>query len=399
MNILVVSQHYYPENFRITDICETLVKMGHSVTVICGYPNYPEGYINPEYKGKGKKRHKNEEVNGVKIHRCFEIARGHNAIKLFMNYYSVCLSMKRKAKRIKEKYDCVFVNETSPVMVGWAGIAYAKKHKVPCFLYCYDIWPDSLVAGGIKKGSFVYNHYFKVSKKIYNGVDMVLCTSKNFIDHLADIHGVDKAKLRYLPQFCEDLFENNVTTFDENKKTYDYVFAGNIGKVQSVETIILAANEVKDDKSIVIHIVGDGSNLENCKALAKEYKLENVIFHGKHPIEEMPKYYSLADAMIVTLSKEEIISKTLPGKVQSYMCFGKPIIAAIDGETPMILDEAKCGLYTNSENYLGLAKLFKEFKNINREELAENSKNYYNKNFKKEIFFTNLLNNMEELIK
>ncbi len=399
MNILVISQHYYPENFRITDICETLVKKGHNVTVICGYPNYPEGYINPDYKGKGKKKHKNEEINGVKIHRCFEIARGHSAIKLFLNYYSVCLSMKRKAKKIKEKFDCVFVNETSPVMVGWAGIAYAKKHKVPCVLYCYDIWPDSLAAGGIKKGSFAYKHYFKVSKRIYNCVDKVLCTSKNFINHLSNVHGVKEDNLGYLPQYCEDLFDNEMIKAASNKDTYDYVFAGNVGKVQSVETIIKAANEIKNDESIKIHIVGDGSNLENCKKMVGEYQLKNVIFYGKHPIEDMPKFYAMADAMIVTLSKEEIISKTLPGKVQSYMCSGKPIIAAIDGETPMILDEAKCGLCTNSENYIGLAQLFVKFKSVNKEDLARNSKSYYDKNFRKELFFDNLVEIMEEMIK
>lgn len=399
MNILVISQHYYPENFRVTDICETLVKMGHSVTVICGYPNYPEGYIYPDYRGKGKKKHKNEEINGVKIHRCFEIARGHSTLRRFLNYYSVCPSMKRKAKRIKEKFDCVFVNETSPVMVGWAGIAYAKKHNVPCILYCYDLWPASLTAGGVSKTSFLYKHYYKVSNKIYKNVDKILCTSKNFIDYFVDVHNIEKDKLGYLPQFCEDIFASSNNEQNKDKSTYDYVFAGNIGKIQSVETIIKAANEIKDDKSIKIHIVGDGSNLDNCKKLVEEYKLDNVIFYGKHPIEEMPKFYKMADAMLVTLATDDVISKTLPGKVQSYMCFGKPIIAAIDGETPMILDEAKCGLYTKSEDYIGLAKLFVDFKNLNSEELAFNSKNYYENNFKKDIFFNSLVKNMEEMIK
>lgn len=397
MNILVVSQHYYPENFRITDICETLVKNGHQVTVICGYPNYPEGKSYPEYKGRNKKNHKKEIINGVNVERCFEIPRGNNAIKLFMNYYSVCLSMKKRAKKIKGNFDLVFVNETSPVMVGWAGIAYAKKHKVPCLLYCYDLWPASLAAGGIKEGSFVYNHYYKVSNKIYKSCDLVMCTSKKFIEYFTTNQILDENHLYYLPQYCEDLFSNDNIT-NENKNEYNYVFAGNVGKVQSVETIIKAANLIKDDTSIKIHIVGDGSNLNNCKQMVEEYKLSNVLFHGKHPIEEMPKFYSMADAMLVTLSNNKIISNTLPGKVQSYMCFGKPIIASIDGETQEILKEAKCGLYTNSEDYEGLAKLFVEFKKVDSKEMANNSKKYYNDNFKKEIFFSKLTKKMEDLL-
>ena len=398
MNLLVISQHYYPENFRITDICETLVKLGHKVTVICGYPNYPEGFIRKDYKGKSGKKHKNEVINGVNIKRCFEIPRGHSLIKLFLNYYSISLSMRRKVKKLKEKFDIVLINQLSPVMQSWAGIFYAKKHKIPSLLYCYDLWPDSLAAGGIKDSSLIYKYYFRISKRIYNSASHILCTSKNFINYFVEKHEIDIDKLSYLPQYCEDLFDSSEQSMNDDN-TYNYVFAGNIGKVQSVETIIKAANLVKNDPTIKIHIIGDGSNLDNCKKMASEYNLHNVIFYGKHPIEEMPKFYSMADAMLVTLSNNKVISNTLPGKVQSYMCFGKPIIGAIDGETPMILEEAKCGVYTRAEDYEGLANLFVNFKKYDKDELSKNSKIYYDNNFKKEIFFERLITKMEESIK
>ena len=385
--ILIVSQHYYPENFRITDIAEQLVKEGNSVTVLCGYPNYPEGEIYEDYKGKNKKKHKEEIINGVKVLRCYEHPRKKSHLHLFFNYYSVCLSMKRKAKKLKEKFDFVFINQLSPVMQAWAGIAYAKKHKVKSYLYCYDLWPDSLAAGGIGKESMVYKYFQKVSNKIYKNVDEILVTSKSFINYFQKQHGI-KEHITYFPQYCEDIYAE--VKGDDKKESYDYVFAGNIGKVQSVETIIKAANIVKDDKSIKIHIVGDGSNLEQCKSLANELNLTNVTFYGRHSIEEMPKFYSMASAMLVTLTKNEIISNTLPGKVQSYMCAGKPIIASINGETKMIMDEANCGLYCDAEDYAGLAKLMLEFKKRDIKEFAYNSKKYYEDNFKKEIFFKKL---------
>lgn len=387
--ILIVSQHYYPENFRITNIAETLVKEGNSVTVLTGYPNYPEGNIYKGYKGKNKKTHKNEIINGVHVIRCYEHPRKHNFIDLFLNYYSICLSMKHKAKKLKEKYDYVLINQTSPVMVGWAGITYGKKHNVKTYLYCYDLWPDSLAAGGIKKDSLIYKYYYKVSNKIYKNVDKIMVTSKNFIDYFINFHKIEASKIEYLPQYCEDLFANIKS---KDTKEYNYVFAGNVGKVQSVETIIKAANLIKDDDSIKIHIVGDGSNLENCKELVKQYNLTNVIFYGKKPIEEMPKYYAFANAMLVTLSKNDIISKTLPGKVQSYMCAGKPIIAAIDGETQTIISEANCGMCCAAEDYENLAKILIEFKNKNQTELSNNSRNYYINNFSKKMFFERLNN-------
>lgn len=388
MKILVVSQHYYPENFRITDICETLVKMGHQVDVICGLPNYPEGEVLADYKHK---KNREQVINGVNIHRCFEIGRGHSKIKLFLNYYSVCLSMLRKAKRTKEKYDLVFINQLSPVMQAWAGIAYAKKHKVPCIMYCYDLWPDSLAAGGIGKNNPVFKYFYKVSNKCYKKVDKLLVTSKSFVEYFTDYHHIDKDKIYYLPQFCEDLYSEVVSNNQKDNNEFNYVFAGNVGKMQSVETIIKAANLIKDDNSIKIHIVGDGSNLENCKKLSEEFGLDNVVFYGRKPIEEMPKFYAMADAMLVTLSKNDVISKTLPGKVQSYMAAGKPIIAAIDGECKEILTESKCGFVCDSEDYESLSKLFTEFKTSNIENLKANSLNYFKENFTKDIFFDNLI--------
>jgi len=389
MKILVVSQYYYPENFRITDVCEELVKRGHHVEVLTGLPNYPEGVVLKEYKDK---KNWEQEINGVKIHRTYEYGRGKNKIKLFLNYYSVSLSMKRKAKKIKEKFDLVLINQLSPVMVSWAGIAYAKKHKVPCLLYCYDLWPDSLAAGGIKKGNIIFKYFYKVSNKCYKKADTIMVTSKSFIKYFEDYHKIESSKIKYLPQYCEDIFELNENNFNdtiEKKTKYNYVFAGNIGKMQSVETIIKAASLVQNE-DITIHIVGDGSNLENCKNLVESLNVKNVIFYGRRPLEDMPKFYSLADAMIVTLSKNDIISKTLPGKVQSYMCAGKPIIGCIDGECFDTIKEAQCGLVCESENYEELSKLFIEFKSQDFKLMKENSKKYYQDNFTKQLFFERL---------
>ncbi len=390
--ILIISQHYFPENFRITDIAETLVKLGNEVTVLCGYPNYPDGEI---FKGYEKRKlHREENINGVNVIRCYERPRKHDAINLFLNYYTICLSLKRKAKKLKEKYDYVLINQLSPVMQSWAGLAYAKKHHVKCFLYCYDLWPDSLAAGGIKKDSFIYKYYYRVSNKIYKKVDKILVTSKNFIPYFEDFHHIDATRLVYLPQYCEDLYQNLES--DKTDQVFNYVFAGNIGKMQSVETIIRAAELIKDDKQIKIHVVGDGSSFKECQELAASLGLDNVIFYGRRPLEEMPMFYKMASAMLVTLTKNDVVSKTLPGKVQSYMAAGKPIIGAINGETKEIIAEAKCGLVCEAENYQELARLMQGFKHEDIESLATNAREYYQKNFTKDLFFERLIKELED---
>jgi glycosyltransferase involved in cell wall biosynthesis len=393
MKILVVCQYYYPEPFRIYDICETLVKKGHDVTVLTGLPNYPEGRILKDYRF-GKKR--NEYLNGVKIIRSFEIGRGNGKIKLFLNYFSFALSASIKALFMKEKFDVVFVNQLSPVMMGIPAIVYKKKHKKKILLYSLDLWPASLAAGGINENSLIYKVFLNISKWIYNSADSILITSHLFKQYFKDTLHLDSKPIGHLPQYAEDLFNETVEVPKNDK--YNFVFAGNIGDMQSVDTIVKAANELKNHTNIVFHIIGDGSKLEECKLLCNKLLLDNVIFYGRRPISEMPKYYSFADAMLITLKANKTLSYTLPGKVQSYMAAGKPIIGSINGETRRVIDESGCGLCCEAENYKELANIIFQFCNRDdRGKMAENSTNYYIRNYSKERFISVLENTLINL--
>lgn len=401
MKILVVCQYYYPEPFRITDICETLVQKGHQVTVLTGLPNYPEGRVLDGYR-HGRKR--NETLNGVKILRTFEIGRGNSRFKLFLNYFSFAVSASLKALLMKEEYDVVFVNQLSPVMMGIPAIVYKKKHHINMLLYCLDLWPDSLATGGVKGSSIIYKVFSRISKWIYNSADSILVTSNMFKDYFQNTLGLPITNMEHLPQFAEDLFSERVDIIEsetkDSNKGFNFVFAGNIGDMQSVETIIKAANELKTHHSITFHIVGDGSRLEACKQLADRFGLANVIFHGRRPVEEMPYFYNMADAMLITLKNNKALSYTLPGKIQSYMAAGRPVIGAINGETRYVIKDADCGLCCNAEDYEKLAKLILQFCNSDsKAQMAINAKNYYIENYSKERFMARLestLNSLED---
>ncbi|WP_226681932.1 glycosyltransferase family 4 protein [Sutcliffiella horikoshii] len=382
MKILVVCQYYYPEPFRISDICESLVEMGHSVTVLTGLPNYPEGQVLDGFRN-GKKR--NEVLNGVKVIRSFEIGRGNNKLRLFLNYLSFALSGSLKAFFMKEKFDVVYVNQLSPVMMGIPAIVYKRRHKKKLLLYCLDLWPDSLAAGGIKESSTIYKFFMKISQWIYNSADCIAVTSSMFEEYFISTLGVYNKKIHHIPQYAEDLFTESIEVAKGDK--YNFVFAGNIGDMQSVETIVKAANVLREHSNIIFHIVGDGSKLEECKLLSKKMGLENVIYYGRRPVSEMPHYYGSADAMLITLKNNKAISYTLPGKVQSYMAAGKPIIGAINGETNRVIKDAECGLCCTAENYSELANLIIQFCNSNeKEKMAQNSYEYYINNYSKERF-------------
>ena len=387
MKILVVCQHYYPEPFRLPDICETLVRRGHSVTVVTGTPNYPEGNI---YKGYERGAKADEMLNGVRVHRCPLIPRKTGVIYRVLNYYSFALSSDLYLRRVKEDFDVVFVNQLSPVMMAHGALNWAKRNGKRCVLYCLDQWPESLLAGGIRKGSAVYNLFLGVSRRIYGRADDILVTSRGFATYFDKVLKLGHKKLRYLPQYAEDLFDD-VSASTEEKKQVDFLFAGNVGQLQSVETIVEAARLLKDDEKIHLHIVGSGVALDHCKELAEG--LTNITFHGRRDVTEMPKFYAMADALLITLKHDPVLSETLPGKVQSYMAAGKPVVGAIDGETARLVnEEAFCGICCGAEDAEGLADAIRETAadSARRAEYGENARRYYKEHFRKERFFETL---------
>jgi len=395
MKILVICQYYYPEPFRISDICESLVKKGHKITVLTGLPNYPEGRVLDDYR-YGKKR--NEVLNGVKVIRSFEIGRGKSNFKLFLNYLSFTVSASMKVFFIKEEFDVILVNQLSPVMMAIPAILYKKKHNKKVLLYCLDLWPDSLSAGGVKAGSIIYKLFLKLSKWIYSSVDMILVTSSMFIVYFESTLKINTTNIKHLPQYAEELFSHSKTMTQNGK--FNFVFAGNIGDMQSVETIVKAANELRGYSNITFHIVGDGSKLDECRQNAHNLGLNNVVFYGIKPVGEMPHFYGMADAMLITLKDNKTLSYTLPGKIQSYMAAHKPIIGAINGETMHVIKESGCGLCCPAEDYKGLADLVLQFCNNHKKaQMAESSYKFYIKNYSKERFMTILehtLINLEE---
>lgn len=397
MKILVVCQHYWPEPYYLPDVCEDLVSRGHEVHVVTDVPNYPMGEI---YDGYHHGKNREEIHNGVRITRTFTIPRHHNAVFRLLNYYSYSFSSTAYINTLPNDYDVVFTNETSPIMMTRAATAYAKKWGKRCILYCMDLWPASLSAGGMNPDSPIYKFFGEVSKKLYNRADRILISSKMFREYLEIEHDIPDEKILYFPQYASAQFDEIPPTREKN--TYDFVFAGNIGAAQSLDTLLKTAAELGDKaldgKMLRWHIVGDGSELQNLKDIAKHMNLHNVVFHGRKPTEDMPLYYSMADAMLVLLTADKNISRTLPGKVQTYMAAGKPILAAADGEIPQIIAEAQCGFCAPAENSHAFYEIVCSFLNYpNKEQLGTNARSFYEQNFTKKRFMDKLeeeLNNL-----
>lgn len=384
MKVLVICQYYSPEPFRIADICEALVKEGNEVDVVTSFPNYPMGEI---YEGYKNGEHKDEVINGVNVHRVFTIGRKTGALYRFINYYAYSISSSFYVSKLKKEYDVVFVYQLSPVMMAEAALKYKKKFGKRVVLYCLDLWPESLTLGGIKKDGLIYSYYKKLSKKIYGSVDEILVSSRMFEDYLKGVLSLKNDRIQYLPQYAEDVFCLSDELTDD---AVNITFAGNVGTTQSIETILYAAQKLKD-KNINFNFYGDGSGFEKMVALAESLKTENVVFHGRVPIEELPEKYAKSDALIVSLSDNTVLSMSFPGKIQSYMAAGKPIIASLNGEAARIITEAKCGFVSSAEDVDGLVSCIEKLIHSDKALLGKNARVYYENNFQKEDFVKKLM--------
>ena len=398
LNILVVDQHYYPERFLVTDVSERLVSDGHSVTVLCGLPNYPDGVI-PERYRHGKNRE--EWINGVHVVRAFEIGRRPGAVGLFINYLSFVLGGISRQYAIKEEFDVVFCYETSPVVMSYPGEVFAKRTKTPLFFYCCDIWPECAKVMKADKIRPLWWFISAVSKMVYKRADLLAVQSKGFYGYFEQVHHIKAGRLAYLPQFSDSSYlDMDFAPVDD--ACVDFVFMGNVGLAQDIDGLIEAAARLREEKkAFKVHVIGSGSYLGEARELVKSKGLEEVVlFYGRKPYEDMPNYYKLADVCLATLRAGSMLSVTIPQKVQGYMAAGKPIIAALSGYAREVVDEAGCGITVSPGHVEELASAMKQFidHKMDVKRCGENARNYFREHFTLDRHMDMLYSLLEETI-
>ncbi|MEE0944414.1 MAG: glycosyltransferase family 4 protein [Clostridia bacterium] len=398
MDILVISQYYYPEQFLINEIAPELVNKGHNITVLTGLPNYPEGKVLSDYKF-GKNRE--EELDGVHIIRCTEVGRHKGPMWLMLNYITYPFFATIKLKKIKKKFDVILCYQLSPVIMALPAVKYRKKNKIPLLLYCLDIWPESAQAHIRNDKGFLYKLISKISKSIYKSCDLIAVTSEPFIEYMNGVNDISREKLVYIPQHAGDSLLNMDLTA-ENTQKVNFMYAGNMGAGQTVDVIVNAVAALKDRDDFLLHLVGDGSRLDELKKLASEKGIEDkVIFHGRHKMSEMADFYKTADVLVITLRGNNFVGNTLPGKLQTYMTTGKPIIGAINGAAKDVIETSGCGACVASGDYNGLARLMADvIENPEKyDKCGENARQYFRGNFTKQVFVERLDNQLKELVK
>ncbi|KAF2960930.1 glycosyltransferase family 4 protein [Fervidobacterium sp. 2310opik-2] len=397
--ILIISLHFYPEQFRINDIALEFVKNNYDVKVVTGIPNYPAGRF---YKGYSFWKRRKEKWNGINIQRLFIFPRFKNKITLTINYLSFIVSGYFWSKIEKEIFDYVFVFATSPILQALPAIWYSKRFSKPVYLYVQDLWPESLIIAGGIKNKYVLSVVDKIVNYIYSNSHLIFVTSQGLREEILK-RNIEEDKVIYLPQYAEEFYKpiekSTVPEFDS--KVFNITFTGNVGYAQGLEILPKIAKVLleKTSKRIVFNLIGDGRAKEKLIKIIKENNVEQMFnFVDYKPSKEIPRYISASDVVLLSYQKNELLSKYIPAKLQSYMACGKPILAIADGETKRIIEEAKCGICVEQNDINGIVEAIlklSEMKNSELQLMGYRGYEYYIKHFSKQVLIPKLLKYFE----
>ncbi len=398
-HILVISQYFYPEQFRINDICQEWINRGYKVTVITGIPNYPQGEF---YDGYDYDHNRTENWNGIDIIRLPIKPRKEGKLNLSLNYLSFVIEGYKWVQRTNIKADKVFIYEVSPMTQALVGVQYAKKFKANCYIYVTDLWPENVeVVLGVHNKIFLGSIGTMVDY-IYKHCSIIFTSSKSFINKI-NARGVNKEKIVFWPQYAEEFYQkrekkDNIGIPDDGN--VNLTFAGNLGTAQGLDVLIGAASELKKcDVYVRFNIIGNGRYEDELKKHITDKNVNEYFnFIPRQPAESIPEYFAWSDAALITLSKSEVYAMTIPAKTQSCFACGMPVLVSADGEVQEIVNEAQCGFCSDSEDVLGLVENIKHFIDLNYEQRNQMSKNaidYYNKHFNKKM----LMDEMEAYLK
>lgn len=395
MNILIVTEVFWPEHFLINDFAQEMARRGHHISVMTRQPSYPEGHVYPNYSND---KFSEEMWGDIEIHR-FEIVDGYkdSKIKKIENYYHYVKRGKEVIPQLLTGVDVILVHQTGPLSVALPAVFAKEKYGIPVVIWTFDIWPDHVYMYGfpsIPPISTIVNY---IIRKVYSNVDSILISSKRFAESIH--HYFPGKELIYAPNYVIKTpeVETNLK-FDETK--INFVFTGNVSHAQNIDNTIRGFAKA-DIPNAVLNIVGEGTTLEYNKKVAEEIRCHNVVFHGRIPFAEIQSVLRKNDFAVLPLTPKAGIDKTEPYKIQSYIMSGKPILGIIQGSGRDIIEENNIGYCCNPTDINDIAKGFRKMLTLTEEDkkrIKESSEKLMETRFCRQIIIERIENELQKTI-
>lgn len=380
--VLLMTQWFDPEpTFKGLVFARELVAQGFEVEVVTGFPNYPGGRLYPGYKVKALQR---EVIDGVQITRVpLYPSHGQSGVGRVLNYVSFAASLLLYSLFRAKKPDVIYAYHP-PLTVGMAAALARFLRRVPVVYDIQDMWPDTLKATGMFSNEKLLKLVSRICDWVYGNVDQIVVLSPGF-KRLLIARGVPPSKIDVIYNWCsEDMMRVQSSfpppNFPDSSK-FKVLFAGNMGKAQSLGTVIAAARLLREQADEVMFVfLGGGVEVSRLEALAKNEGLDNVRFLPGVSMTEVGAYLASADALLVHLKSDPLFSITIPSKTQAYMAAGKPILMAVDGDAADLVTNAGCGVVSESDDPHALAEAVLTLMRMTpeaREQMAENGREFY----------------------
>jgi glycosyltransferase involved in cell wall biosynthesis len=402
LKLLVFSQYYWPENFRINEVAQTLRAKGVEVEILTGKPNYPEGVVFGGYQAMGCVQ---ETLHRLPVHRVPLFPRGKGAVRLALNYLSFVLSATIFGPRLLrgKQFDAILVFAPSPILQAIPAIWLGWLKKCPVLLWVQDLWPESLSATGHVRNRGILSAVEYAVRWIYRRVDLLLVQSKAFIPKVQPLAGT--TPVAYHPNSFFDranVSEQPLVECPALDCAFPVLFAGNMGRAQAVEVVLEAATILRDVEDIHFVMVGDGSRRDWLMQQATDRGLSNLVFSGCYPVEAMPALMERAAALLVTLADTGTFRFTIPSKLQAYLAAGRPIIACLNGVGAEIVQEAGAGVTVPAEEASALAQAVMALYKMpeqERLEMGASGRRYYEEHFSHDKLVDELIGHLDQAVR
>ena len=347
MRLLVISQYFWPEDFRVNELVSELSGRGHDITVLTGKPNYPDGIVFADYSAEPGQF---ASYAGARVIRVPMLARGRGTLRLLLNYLTFALSATTFGwLRLRRRpFDAIFVFEPSPVTVGLPAVVFRALRGWPVAFWVLDQWPESLAAVGVIRSRSVLALVGELVRGIYTRCDLILSPSRLLVPRIANYCRFGQ-RIEYFPNWSESTYhaagDGPAPEVPSSPATFSVMFAGNIGEAQDFPAILDAAEELRAHSEIRWLIVGDGRMAGWVRAeIDRRGLAERIVMLGRFPADRMPSLFLHADALLVSLKRDPVFTMTAPGKIQSYLASGRPVVAMLDGEGAAVVEEARAGV-------------------------------------------------------
>ena len=402
MKVLILSQYFWPESFRINEVAQSLRDAGCEVTVLTGQPNYPDGAVFPGYRAWAIGK---QQYAGFTVYRVPLMPRGRaNAVRLMMNYLSfvVAATLFGSYSLRGKRFDVIFVYAISPILQAIPGMVLRRTTGAALVTWVQDLWPNSLEATGFVRNPRVLALVARLVRWIYRRSDLLLVQSPGFVPLVSAMAG--DTPVEYHPNpgelaFNQDLQQLPALLLDPG---FNVVFAGNLGTVQALDTVLAAAKLLQNVPKVRLVLIGSGSRAGWLKEEAQRMGLTNIHMPGRFSPGDMPAILKQASALLVTLARSPIMSETVPSKIQAYLAAGRPIIASLDGEGARVVSEAQAGLACPAENAPALAGAVRslyETSDDERRRMGENGRAFYAQYYEPSLLAQRLKQRFDDLVR